>query len=82
MSRISPSQRMELWVHLTQHLLKQEHPEQEAIKALRESRLHRLWATCASALLPSKHGSAPGVLRDHPVFDFVSTASYPVAGHD
>jgi len=34
-----------------------------------------LWAVCASAPSPAQHRSAPGALREHPVFLVVPTAS-------
>jgi len=41
---------------------------------------HSLWAACVSAPSPAQHRSAPGALREHPVFQFVPTASCPGTG--
>ena len=38
-------------------------------------------AACASAPSPAQHRSAPSVLREHPVFQFVPIASCPGTGH-
>jgi len=75
----------DLWVHPSQPLLQQVHPEHSAqvlLQISKEETPQPLWAAHASALPSAKHGSAAMCFqREPPVLWFLPTAACPGSRH-